>query len=108
MTYDPSVRLSIVAYKPKPGKEAELMILAKEHVPFLQSIGLAADRPHMIATAADGIIVEVFEWVQGGIEKARSHPAVAELWQRYAEVCDYVPLNSLVESSHMFANFTPV
>ena len=28
-------------------------------------------------------------------------------WLRYAEVCNFVPLNSLEESAQMFANFTP-
>jgi len=28
-------------------------------------------------------------------------------WPRYAEVCNFVPLNSLEESAQMFANFTP-
>jgi len=108
MNYDPKVRLSIAAYKPKPGKEAELMELAQEHVPFLRSIGLATQRPTVIATAADGTLVEVFEWVEGGIEKAHSHPGVLKMWGRYAEVCDYVPLNTLAESGMMFASFTPV
>ena len=108
MTYDPAVRLSIVAYKPKPGKKAELHALAIEHVPFLRSLGLVTDRPHVMATAADGTIVEVFEWIEGGIEKAHSHPALGELWQQYATVCDYVPLNTLAESAEMFANFTPM
>jgi hypothetical protein len=31
----------IVAYKPKPGKEAELQQLTREHVPLLRSEGLA-------------------------------------------------------------------
>jgi hypothetical protein len=108
MNYDPQVRLSIVAYKPKPGKESELMELAREHVPYLRSIGLVTERPHVIATAADGTIVEVFEWIAGGIEKAHAHAGLQEMWTRYSTVCDYVPLNTLAESSAMFANFTPV
>lgn len=108
MTNNPAARLSIVAYRAKPGKEAELQALAREHTPFLRSLGLATDRPHILATAADGTLVEVFEWVEGGIEKAHHHPAVGELWQRYAAVCDFVQLNALEESAQMFANFTPM
>jgi hypothetical protein len=33
---------------------------------------------------------------------------VLDLWARYAEVCDYVPLNQLPESAEMFAGFDPV
>jgi hypothetical protein len=108
MNYDPNVRLSIVAYKPKPGKEAELMALAHEHVPYLRSIGLATGRPTVIATAADGTVVEVFEWELGGIEKAHTHPGVLEMWGRFGQVCDYVPLNTLAEAGMMFASFIPI
>jgi hypothetical protein len=108
MTYDPKLRLSIVAYKPKPGMESELMTLAHEHVPYLRSIGLVTERPHVIALAEGGTVVEVFEWVEGGIARAHEHSGLQEMWKRYAEVCDYVPLNTLPESSQMFANFVPV
>ena len=108
MTNNPNARLSIVAYRPKPGKEAELMALSREHVPYLRSLGLATERPHVIATATDGTIVEVFEWAEGALEKAHSHPGVGELWTRYSAACDYVPLNTLAETGMMFANFIPM
>lgn len=108
MTNNPQARLSIVAYKPKPGKEAELRMLAEEHVPYLRSIGVATERPHIIASAADGTIIEVFEWTEGGIEKAHSHPGLSQLWGRYAAACDYVPLKTLDEAGMMFANFVPM
>ncbi|MDQ6678388.1 MAG: hypothetical protein M3Z09_13970 [Acidobacteriota bacterium] len=108
MTANPQARLSIVAYKAKPGKEAELMSLAQEHVPYLRSLGFATERPHMVATAADGTIVEIFEWAEGGLEKAHSHPGLGEMWMRYAAACDFVPLKTLEEAGAMFANFVPV
>ncbi len=108
MNYNPLARLSIVAYKPKPGKEADLFVLSLEHVPFLRSLGLATDRPHVVAKAGDGTIVEVFEWSEGGLDKAHQHPAVHALWARYSAVCDYVPLNTLAEADMTFANFVPV
>ena len=60
----------IVAYKPKPGKEAELMQLTREHVPLLRAEGLVSDRSVTACQTRDGTIVEVFEWVAG----ARSAP----------------------------------
>lgn len=106
MNANPNARLSIVAYKPKPGKDAELMSLTQEHVPYLRSLGLATERPNIIATSTDGTIVEVFEWAEGGLEKAHAHAGLGEMWQRYSAICDFVPLNTLEESSMMFANFT--
>lgn len=98
----------IVAYKPKSGKDAVLLQLTKEHVALLRAEGLATDHPVTTCQAKDGTIVEVFEWAAGGTEKAHTNPAVLELWERYADACDYVPLVSLEESSARFASFTPV
>ena len=30
------------------------------------------------------------------------------MWARYAEVCDYAPLNTLPEASELFAAFEPI
>lgn len=108
MIANPNARLSIVAYKPKPGRNAELLSLTQEHVPYLRSIGVATERPHIIATAADGTLVEIFEWVEGGLEKAHAHAGLGEMWQRYSAVCDFAPLNTLEECGMMFANFTAI
>jgi hypothetical protein len=100
--------LVIVAYRPKPGKDAELLELTREHVPLLRREGLATDRPVVAARALDGTIVEVFEWTPGGVDRAHSNPTVLKLWERYAAACEIVPLNGLAESSTMFASFAPL
>jgi len=101
-------RLVIVAYKPKPGMEAELLQLTLEHVPLLRQLGLATDRPALAGRAKDGTIVEVFEWAPGAIAKAHTHPEVGKLWTRYNAACEYVPLNTLAEAADMFAGFAPI
>jgi len=98
----------IVAYRPKPGKEADLLQLTREHVPLLRAEGLATDHPATVCQAKDGTVVEVFEWEAGGTECAHSNPEVLKLWERYAVACDYAPLVSLPESSTIFASFTPL
>jgi hypothetical protein len=98
----------IVAYRPKPGKEADLLQLTREHVPLLRAEGLATDRPVIACLAADGTVVEVFEWADGGVVRAHSNPAVMGLWKRYAEACEIVPLSLLAEVSDMFASFRPI
>ena len=108
MQINSSVAIVIVAYRPKPGKEADLLQLTREHVPLLRAEGLATDHPVTACRATDGTIVEVFEWAAGGMERAHTNPAVLALWARYADACDYVPLTSLPEASNMFASFTPI
>jgi hypothetical protein len=98
----------IVAYRPKPGREADLLALTRTHVSELRALGLATDRPATAMRAKDGTVVEVFEWQDGAIARAHEHPAIHAMWARYAEVCDYVPLSDLAESRDMFAQFVPV
>lgn len=98
----------IVAYRPKPGCEAELEILVREHVPCLRALGLVTERPAQAMRAKDGTIVEVFEWKDGAIEAAHNSSRVAELWERFGNACDYVPLRELSETEEMFAQFEPI
>jgi hypothetical protein len=78
-------------------------------VPTLRAEGLVTSRLAIVAEAADGTIVEVFEWISGEtIERAHSNAAVQRLWERYAEVCDFVPIATVPEASRLFAEFTPL
>ena len=101
-------RIVIVAYKPKEGKAEQLKELTKTHVPRLKKEGLVTDREPVVMETADGTIVEVFEWLSDeAIEQAHKNPAVIQMWGEYAEVCDYVPLNTLNEAKMQFAGFSP-
>jgi quinol monooxygenase YgiN len=99
----------IVAYRPKPGKAARLLELTKEHAAILRGQGLATERPAYAMRAADGTIIEVFEWrSQAAIDAAHTNPVVLKMWERYAEACDYVPLVQVKECGDLFAGFAPV
>lgn len=102
-------RIVIVAYKPKAGKNEALKALMRTHLLRLQKEGLATDRASIIMEAADGTIVEVFEWVsEEAIRNAHTNPAVLQMWGEYAEVCDYVPVGSLAEAGNLFSAFKPM
>ncbi len=98
----------IAAYQPKPGRAADLLALARDHVPYLRSLGLASDRPAVMMQAQNGTILEVFEWLDGAAARAHEMPEIHKLWEKYGEVCDYVPLATLPEAANLFAMFTPV
>jgi hypothetical protein len=49
----------IVAYKPKPGKESDLLELVRRRVPFLRGEGLVTDRIPTMMRCRDGTIIEV-------------------------------------------------
>ena len=102
-------RIVIVAYRPKRGKERALLETVGKHLDVLASEGLVTDRPASVMRAADGTILEVFEWRSAeAIEEAHANAAVQELWGQLAEVCDYVPLATLPEARELFAELDAV
>ncbi len=99
----------IACYRPKEGREEHLLEEVRKHVPTLRSEGLVTDRVPYLMRSKDGTLVEVFEWKsEAAVQSAHQNPAVAEMWQRFAEVCEYVSLNHLEESTLPFAPFEPV
>ena len=102
-------RIVIAAYKPKPGKVEELRALTAEHVGILRGEGLVTDRVPIVMTSADGTVIEVFEWAsKDAINSAHTNARVLALWERYAQVCDYVPVATVAEAGQMFADFEPL
>lgn len=96
-------------FRPKPGKDDELMACMRDHMPVLRAQKLATDRPNTILRARDGTLIEIFEWVsQAAIDAAHADPEVGKLWARYERCCDYVTLADLPEAKEMFPGFALV
>lgn len=99
----------IACYRPKPGKDAELLDLMKSHLPVLRGEGLVGEGPSLCGKAKDGTIIEVFCWKsQAAIDTAHANPAVQAMWARYAEVSDYVPIADVAGAKDLFSSFEPV
>lgn len=99
----------IVAYKPKEGMETALLAAVEKHLRVLHAQQLVTDRPAHIMCAADGTIVEVFEWRSAeAIHNAHANAAVQALWGEFAACSDYVPLAALDEAQQIFADFDPL
>jgi quinol monooxygenase YgiN len=99
----------IVAYRPKPGKENELVDLVRSRVPTLRKEGLVTDRVPTIMRSRDGTIIEVSEWKsREAIDAAHKNPNVLAMWNKFFAICECVPLNTLPESKEMFAGFEPI
>ena len=102
-------RIVIVAYKPKPGMESELKALALNHYPKLKEQGLVTDRLPIIMQSQDGSVIEVFEWKSSdAIQQAHTNKVVGQMWIEFSQVCDYIPVGQLSESSDLFANYSPM
>jgi hypothetical protein len=75
----------IAAYRPKPGKEQELLEVLRDHMPILRLEGLVTDRPAYVMRAA-----------------------VAALWARFEAACDYIAPASVLGCDGLFPTFEPV
>jgi hypothetical protein len=102
-------RFVIAAYKPKPGKSAQLEEVVAKHLRVLAAERLVTEKTAYVMRSTEGILVEVFEWLSAeAIERAHSNPAVLALWSEFSAACEYVPLATLPEAQQMFAEFEPV
>jgi len=101
--------IAIVAYRPKAGKDEQLLELVRSRVPRLRSEGLVTDRVPVIMRSRDGTIVEVSEWKsREAIDAAHKNPNVWAMWEEFFARCDCVPLNTLPEAADMFAGFMSI
>jgi hypothetical protein len=101
--------ISVACYKPRPGCEDALLELVRNHLPPLRAQGLVTDRNPIVMRAADGTIVEIFEWVsKEAIAGAHKNPAVVDLWKRFEAVCSYETPSNVAEFQNMFAHFEAI
>ena len=101
-------RLVIAAYHPKPGQADALRAAVHKHGPVLRAEGLVTDRPFTAFAAADGTLLELFEWASAdAIGQAHHNPRVQALWAEFGAACEYRSLASLAEAAQLFAEFTP-
>ncbi|MWC29741.1 hypothetical protein GON22_16740 [Paenibacillus sp. MMS18-CY102] len=102
----PETNFAIALYRPHPGKEQELRQIVKEHEPALRQEGLIADHPLTRVEAADGTIIEMFEWKSAeAMHQAHKSTVVWPIWERMMAVAEMANLGSLQEANQPFPNF---
>lgn len=99
-------RFFIAVYRPKAGCEQRLLGAVRKHAGVLRDEGRVSELPAHLMRAADGTVVEVFEWLStAAIERAHSNPAVQALWAEFGAACDYVPVAGVAEAQQIFSEF---
>jgi hypothetical protein len=101
--------ISIACFRPKPRKSKQLLSCIRDHVPLLRKHRLATARRNIVCRAADGTIIEVFEWKsQKAIDDAHRNADVLKLWERYAACCQWIKYGALAEADEIFPGFEPI
>jgi quinol monooxygenase YgiN len=99
----------ICAFRPRKGKEQDLLGVIRDHVPTLRSQNLITDRTSIVGRAADGTIIEVFEWKnQAAVDEAHHNLVVRQLWERFEACSDYISLRDVAETQSPFPHFEPL
>ncbi len=102
-------RIVIACFRPKPGQTDALHAVVRDHYGILATEGLVTDRRPIVMVAADGAVIEVFEWKSAAaIEAAHSNPRIADLWRRFEATCDYIPPTSIAGMDSYFPEFAPL
>jgi hypothetical protein len=102
-------RTGIVLYRPRKGKEDELIRMIRDHFPFLRKEGFITSRKTMAMRTKDGCIMVVFEWVSmDSISEAEKHSGVQEIWMQVSKVSDFEKPSNLKEFQDVFPDFETI
>ncbi len=83
----------ICHYRVAHGNQAAFETLLNEHWPTLRRLGLVTEtKPqHMRGLEQDNgqpIYYEIFDWVDGGVDRAHEHPEVMAIWEPMDQLCE--------------------
>ena len=83
----------ICHYRVAKGNEAEFETLLRNHWPTLHRLGLVTEDPsqHFKGAEQDNgqpIYFEIFDWIDGGIDRAHEHPEVMAIWEPMDQLCE--------------------
>jgi quinol monooxygenase YgiN len=102
-------RISVAAFKAKPGKHEELLAVIADRLPLLRQLGLGTSRAPILMQSRDGTVIQISEWAgDEAIAKAHETPEVLAMWERFAACSNYVKLATLPETHEDFATFEPI
>jgi hypothetical protein len=96
----------ICSYRPKAGKQPDLVKALEAHVPTLRRLGFATEYPRTLVVSPSGDTIEIFEWVsEEAHQKAGEYDEVRQLWDEIERLADSVPLAAFPETQKPFAHF---
>jgi hypothetical protein len=99
-------RIGFVLYRPRKGKEDELVKMIQTHFPFLRREGFITDRKVVGMRTKDGSVMVVFEWMNvESIEVAALHSGVQDIWMQVSKISDFDKPGSIGELHDMFPDF---
>jgi hypothetical protein len=101
--------LALSAYRPFPGKAGELQSFFAEELAALRRRGHVTERSAPVIQTEAGELLVVLEWASDhAVGDAHADPEIVALWERKAELAEYIAPRELAGSDVPFARWTVV
>jgi hypothetical protein len=81
----------ICTFRVRADGEQEFRELLERHWPTLRALELVTDQPTQCYRSLDGdgpTYVEIFDWAEGGMQRAHEHPDVLAIWEPMGPLCE--------------------
>jgi hypothetical protein len=99
-------RVSLSAYRPRPGREDELLPHLREEVATLRARGYITSRPVPICLTARGEYLVIAEWAtETSVDEAHQDDVILEIWRRKEQLVEYIAPADLDQSDVPFASY---
>ena len=99
-------RVSLSAYRPRPGRGGEVVPRLREEVATLRAHGYITSRPAPICLTARGEYLVIAEWAtETSVDEAHADDVILEVWRRKEQLVEYIAPADLDQSDIPFASY---
>ena len=104
-----ATELSLSAYEPRAGQGDELVRLFREELETLRRRGHVTTRRAPVVRTERGELLVVLEWSSDhAVDDAHADPEVLAVWERKAQLAEYIAPARLTGSEVPFARWTVI
>jgi hypothetical protein len=101
--------LALSAYRPRPGKSGVLLEFFAEELATLRRRGHVTERPAPVVRTDAGDYLVVLEWSsEHAVADAHEDAEVLAMWERKAQLVEYIAPRELAGSDIPFVRWTVV
>lgn len=101
-----STRISLSAYRPRPGRGDEVLPHLRHEVATLRARGHITSRPAPICVTATGEYLVTAEWAtETSVDEAHADEVILDVWRRKEQLVEYLAPCDLDDSTVPFASY---
>jgi hypothetical protein len=98
--------LALAAYRPRPEREDDFLVFLHEELALLRRRGHVTERRAQVMRAPKGELLVVLEWsTDHAVDDAHADSDVLAVWDRKAELAEYIAPAALSGSDIPFARW---